>query len=193
MPGEGPRYPAWDPSKVVELFLAPHPAMPPVAVQFVNVQVRPLINGLQLLYVVEGDPALLQLPPPQEPGRAEDLWQTTCFELFLGDRDGTYREFNFSPSGQWAAYGFQGYRDGRKPLALADAPSVRIFEPEPFLQMLLATVVVDLEPTVTFGPTAVIEERDGTKSYWALAHPSDEPDFHHPDCFALELPAPDEV
>ena len=83
MPGEGPRYPAWDPSKVVELFLAPHPAMPPVAVQFVNVQVRPLINGLQLLYVVEGDPALLQLPPPQEPGRAEDLWQTTCFELFL--------------------------------------------------------------------------------------------------------------
>ena len=26
-------------------------------------------------------------------------------------------------------------------------------------------------------------------SYWALAHPPGKPDFHHPDCFALELPA----
>ena len=37
--------------------------------------------------------------------------------------------------------------------------------------------------------TAVIEERDGTKSYWALNHPPDgPPDFHHPACFTLELP-----
>ena len=40
------------------------------------------------------------------------------------------------------------------------------------------------------GLCAVIEEKDGTKSYWALAHPpGDKPDFHDPACFALELPA----
>ena len=39
------------------------------------------------------------------------------------------------------------------------------------------------------GFSAVIEERDGTMSYWALAHPPGKPDFHHRDCFALELPA----
>ena len=39
--------------------------------------------------------------------------------------------------------------------------------------------------------SAVIEEVDGTKSYWALRHPPGAPDFHHPDCFALELPAPE--
>jgi len=39
------------------------------------------------------------------------------------------------------------------------------------------------------GLSAVIEEIDGTKSYWALAHPPGKPDFHHPDCFALTLPA----
>ncbi|QLQ12045.1 MAG: hypothetical protein HZY74_00360 [Brevundimonas sp.] len=38
------------------------------------------------------------------------------------------------------------------------------------------------------GLTAVIEDTDGTISYWALAHPSDKPDFHHPDSFVLELP-----
>jgi hypothetical protein len=36
----------------------------------------------------------------------------------------------------------------------------------------------------------VLEEQDGTKSYWAIAHPDpDKPDFHHPDCFAAQLGA----
>jgi len=37
----------------------------------------------------------------------------------------------------------------------------------------------------------VIEERNGALSgafsYWALRHPLQRPDFHHPDGFALEL------
>ena len=40
------------------------------------------------------------------------------------------------------------------------------------------------------GLSAVIEEEGGRKSYWALAHPPGPPDFHHPDCFTLELAAP---
>ena len=38
------------------------------------------------------------------------------------------------------------------------------------------------------GLSAVIEDTSGGKSYWALAHPPGKPDFHHADCFALELP-----
>ena len=45
--------------------------------------------------------------------------------------------------------------------------------------------------TVKIALSAVIEETDGTKSYWALRHPPGAPDFHHPDCFALTLEAPD--
>ena len=37
---------------------------------------------------------------------------------------------------------------------------------------------------------AVLEEQGGTKSYWAMAHPDAEPDFHAPACFAAELAAP---
>ena len=33
----------------------------------------------------------------------------------------------------------------------------------------------------------VIEEEDGTISYWALRHAAGKPDFHHPDGFAMEL------
>ena len=35
--------------------------------------------------------------------------------------------------------------------------------------------------------SAVIEETDGTRSFWSLAHPPGKPDFHHRDSFALEL------
>lgn len=57
---------------------------------------------------------------------------------------------------------------------------------------LIATIDLDVpglsgEPTLCLSVTAVIEETDGTKSYWALAHGSDKPDFHHPDSFVLEL------
>jgi hypothetical protein len=35
--------------------------------------------------------------------------------------------------------------------------------------------------------TMVVEEHDGRQSFWALAHPGPEPDFHHPDSFTLRL------
>lgn len=55
-----------------------------------------------------------------------------------------------------------------------------------------AAIQLNLPPHAIgkFGLSAVVEETDGTKSYWALRHPPGVPDFHHPDCFALELPAP---
>ena len=34
---------------------------------------------------------------------------------------------------------------------------------------------------------AVIEEDQGLVSYWALAHPPGDPNFHHADCFAARL------
>ena len=37
------------------------------------------------------------------------------------------------------------------------------------------------------GLAAVIEEISGNQSYWALAHPPGKADFHHSDCFMLEV------
>jgi hypothetical protein len=37
------------------------------------------------------------------------------------------------------------------------------------------------------GMSAVIEDKAGRMSYWALAHPPGKPDFHHRDCFAYEF------
>jgi hypothetical protein len=169
--------------------LVPHLETMPRAVDFVTAQLHRERGGLQILYVVECDPARLLLPPPQQPYRADGLWRTTCFELFVRDPEGAYREFNFSPSGQWAAYAFQAYRDGGEPLALNEPPTIQL-SPEPFGILLSVSVAVELQPNAHLGLSAVIEEKDGTKSYWALAHPQGKPDFHHPDCFAAELSPP---
>ena len=52
-----------------------------------------------------------------------------------------------------------------------------------------ATIAVDAETQWELGLSAVLEEKDGTKSYWALAHSSEEkPDFHEAACFIAHLP-----
>jgi hypothetical protein len=128
------------------------------------------------------------IPEAREPARAEDLWQTTCFEAFLRIPGTTgYREWNFAPSGEWAAYDFTSHRDGRSDADIA-APYIRV-EDNLTWWGLGATIAVDAEAIWALGLSAILEETDGTKSYWALAHPpGDKPDFHAPDCFAASLP-----
>ena len=54
-------------------------------------------------------------------------------------------------------------------------------------------VTLDLAGLLPPGPcrlalSAVIEERTGAKSYWALAHPDGRPDFHADAGFVAMLP-----
>ncbi|NML04719.1 DOMON-like domain-containing protein [Sphingomonas sp. G-3-2-10] len=164
--------------------LIPHPANPPAAIQGIEVTADVRHGVSTLSWRVIGGPPLMAVR--SEPERTDGLWQTTCFELFVRPDDGeAYYEFNFSPSTRWAAYRLDGYRTG-----MADLPL-----PVPMIEPLAdgVRVTVDLSGlpggTWGFGLTAVIEEADGTKSYWAIAHPPGKPDFHDPACFALELPA----
>jgi hypothetical protein len=123
-----------------------------------------------------------------QPQRADGLWHTTCFELFIREAgQGAYREWNFAPSGDWAAYDFTGYREGMSEAEVGSPPYIRL-EDNFTWWTLGATISVDADVQWEFSLSAVIEEVDGTKSYWALAHPADKPDFHHPDCFIGRLP-----
>ena len=101
-----------------------------------------------------------------------------------------YREFNFSPSGQWAAYVFTDYRAGMLPLELHRAPALRWQRTAARLE-LIATLPADAlmtdQTALRIALSAVIEEQSGTITYWALKHPAGQPDFHHPGSFALEF------
>ena len=135
-------------------------------------------------------PEQLVVPSFAGKGRQDDLWKTTCFELFIMPRDGTpaYSEFNMSPSERWAAYDFDDYREG-----MTNRDFAR--EPECTMRMGMATAIFDAAlPRVqmphlpwSIGLAAVLEEKGGVKSYWALTHSKDEPDFHDPACFIAGL------
>ena len=152
-------------------------------------------DQLLLRFRVDGHEALL-IPPFAGLGRDDELWRTTCFELYIQGADTTgYAEFNFSPSQRWAAYSFTDYRAGMRALPMGHEPVCEIAEGERFFVMDVHLSAATLPPQPwTVGLSAIIEEEGGAKSYWALAHATGKPDFHHPNCFALTVePTPPNV
>lgn len=152
-------------------------------------------DELRLDFRMEGDIDQLWLPEPAAPRRVEGLWQHTCFEAFVGPEALLgYHEFNFAPSGEWAAFAFHSYRSGVPLKNEAVAPVIKVQRGDGWLE-LTAQVQLDAlsrvyaRAALRVALSAVIEDRRGNLSYWALAHPSESPDFHHPDAFVLRLPA----
>jgi hypothetical protein len=154
-------------------------------------------GGLAFSYQISGDMARLRIPSPQAPRRSDGLWQQTCCEAFVAlAGDAAYREFNFSPSGQWAAYAFSSYRCLQQTSDAATAPQISASLTEGHLQ-LSALLAADLLPpgaataALQIGVSVVIESSDtvaGERSYWALRHADGAADFHRRDTFVLELP-----
>lgn len=171
-----------------------HPDSRCPAVSQVEVRVtRPRAGTLMLRYIVSGDIGVLVLPPLGESARTAVLWQHTCFEAFIRPGlDEAYYEFNFASSTQWAAYRFDRHREGMRIAGEIDAPRIEL-ERTPDRFRLQATLQwnesSDLGRGATWrlGLSVILEQTDGHKSYWALAHPPGKPDFHHADCFALKL------
>jgi hypothetical protein len=134
---------------------------------------------------------------PEPPERTDGLWQHTCFEAFLRPEGGeAYYEFNLVPSLHWAAYRFSGYRSGMEAVREVGPPRGDAASPDDRTHFAFSAtlemeglVALPLDRPWRLGLSAIIEEKSGRKSYWALAHPPGAPDFHHPDCFQLELPA----
>ncbi len=177
----------------MQLNLVPHPATPPSEPfkVWVNLEHSAAFSATattNIWFGIGAAPGRFVIPEAVEPRRAEDLWQTTCFEAFLRVPGAeSYREWNFAPSGEWAAYDFTAYRDGRTDPEVA-APYLRM-EDNFTWWAFGATISVEAKGVWELGLSAVLEEKDGSKSYWALAHPEgDKPDFHAPACFAAHLP-----
>jgi hypothetical protein len=174
-----------------------HPRTPCESVEAIDVMVETATNDtLALRFVLQGDLASLRIPVKQRGERAcrrvDALWRHTCFEAFLMTGDGPgYREYNFSPSGEWAAYAFRDYRQAvDTELAVVSdesAPVIRVHTSAQRLTLEVSLKPLPLYGSLRLGLSAVVEAVDGGLSYWALRHPPGKPDFHHVDAFALQL------
>lgn len=173
--------------------LVPHPVCKPGAVRTVVVDVGTLPQGvLALRFVLEGDLRALRVAEPGKSERVDELWRHTCFEAFVAGADGAYSEFNLAPSGAWAAYAFDGYRSGMRPLDLAPRIETEVrpdrLELRAQLDLSRLTYSTAAGPS-RLGASAVFEDCTGGLSYWALRHAAEKPDFHHADGFVVALGA----
>ena len=172
--------------------LVVHDRTPTNAVRSIAGYVRRGSDGtLAVRYVIAADLSRLRIPRPRPKAVAERLWQHTCCELFV-QRSGTaaYHEFNFAPSGEWAAYAFEAYRNAQHLMDTSIEPRIEVRTTAETFELDASIRLDGLSPAhvrdaLALSVTAVIEESDGRISYWSVAHPLGKPDFHHHDAFAV--------
>lgn len=176
--------------------LIPHPDFPGPATCRIDVEYDwSSAVGLTLRYRLADGLDQLRIPKVHPcPERRDELWRHTCLELFMARKgEEAYREFNFSPSGDWACYSFDGYRAGMRAPAM-DRTCVPKVEQRSGALVLSVTLPPELicphaadRTPFCLAFTAVLETRDGRHHYWALRHAPGKPDFHHRDGFILTL------
>lgn len=126
------------------------------------------------------------------PGRRRDgLWETTCFECFLQAANCQgYHEVNVAPSGDWNVYAFDSYREGMREerrigfLDISTRHSADRYSVE--FTLSLGEFGLSNRP-LRLGLSAVITHTDEGRSYWALCHSGNRPDFHNASCFTVEI------
>lgn len=187
------------------LTLHPHPAQKPIIPMTLQASVAwqsdDLLAEASVVFsfrcscsVDERGAVGILLPEPTVAAECGNLWQHTCCEAFVAVPDtDDYLEFNFSPSGCWAVYRFNDYRVRDDTFRCAVAPKIE-FTPHEQAFELTATVPSALfksqwpgQTHWLIGLTAVIETTAGEKSYWALRHEGEKPDFHLRSQFLFPL------
>jgi len=171
-----------------------HPETPTDAVRSVMARAaRPAPDVLALEFAVECDVTRVLVPGPRAPQVVHGLWQHTCCEAFVrAEGADAYHELNLAPSGEWAAYAFDRYRDGLAFVDEALAPVISVRRHTDRWELDAQVSLAHLSPAsapqrLQVALAVVVEERDGRLSYWALFHPPGRADFHHADAFVVRL------
>ncbi|MEM7725286.1 MAG: DOMON-like domain-containing protein [Cyanobacteria bacterium P01_A01_bin.45] len=149
-------------------------------------------NLLDIYYVLQGDLTKIEIPEVADiPARENELWETTCFEFFIGIKNSLrYWEFNLSPTGNWNIYKFNGYRQGMR-----EEPKISLlpFHVEHQLDNFSLKLQLDLDKLVpirqklNIAISAVVKDKNRNISYWALKHCGDVADFHLRNSFNIEI------
>ena len=148
-------------------------------------------QALVLSFLLQGNLDDFVLPPAAKQTRCDNLWQSTCFEMFWAEEGKkNYWELNLAPTGGWNVYAFTDYRTGMRQEERVGEPLIEIKHTEERFSLTAELRIGNLHPNnapLRVGVSGVLKHRDSRLSYWALAHPEDKPDFHAPQTFLLRV------
>jgi hypothetical protein len=177
---------------IVNFALQPFPATSNLPQIEINGRVNRKGDLLSIEYQLFGDLNAISIDSPTStPRRQFHLWEATCFEFFIGiPGDANYWEFNLSPSGNWAVFALDDYRQGlRDELAFTSLP----FKVDRYPNYITLSLEFDLselilaEQDLEMSVTTVIKSSQDELSYWAIAHSSKEADFHLRNSFSIKM------
>ncbi|NOZ54921.1 MAG: hypothetical protein GXP08_17595 [Gammaproteobacteria bacterium] len=135
-------------------------------------------------FKLKGNNSLVKHPPiASTPQRKDNLWQTTCFEVFTATTASSeYWEYNISPCHNWNVYSFNDYRS-KQALAPPFTGMVKIktLYSNSHLDGITASLPLP-QPLVgreiILGINSVLQDINNNLHYYALIHPNLKPDFH---------------
>ena len=114
--------------------------------------------------------------------RENELWKSTCMELFLKDaKESNYKELNVSLDGKWNAYEFSCYRTEMKKSRSVIVSEVKSLDTNIF--WVRFEFRDKLASQLLINPASVIKNIDEGVTYFAPAH-QEGPDFHSFDSSA---------
>ncbi len=105
-------------------------------------------------------------------GFVEGLWRRDVAEFFLIAANGSYQEFNLSPTGAWWSARFRGYRD-QSGACLCDSVVTTAARSRSGWKASLSVLVSEVLEWERFQVTAIIGGR-----FFSTGDCSGEPDFH---------------
>lgn len=153
-------------------------------------------GAVNIVYRLSGATDRVKYDPIHpSPSRKNELWRTTCFEVFIkAPGCPEYWEYNLGPRGDWNVYRFTGYRSALQQEPLVPNISIETEITQTCLASLQATLALPpllVGQKLAIGISSVIEDTAGGLHYFALRHSGLKPDFHDPAGFVLSLdPAP---
>ncbi|GAA4038021.1 DOMON domain-containing protein [Parerythrobacter jejuensis] len=163
-----------------------HPSCEPGPITSVSASIQATPHGCRAKFRFSGDVGRIKVPMPAQSERMDNLWKTTCFEIFWQPQGGTYyREFNLSPSSRWACYDFDDFRLNSRD-APVDAIAIACSQHDAKLE-LEASIASALPLPAQVALNAIVEDMEGNIQFWALAFADGKPEFHSTTCRALTL------
>ena len=158
-----------------------HPDCPAGPIERVAAEVSATVNGCEARFRIYGDIGQLLIPEHKHAERMDNLWKTTCFEIFWQPDGGSYyREFNLSPSSRWACYDFDDFREGMRN-APVEAISVSCSHDEARLE-LHANIASALPVPANVALNGIVEDKAGNIQFWALKFAEGKAEFHSEVC-----------
>ena len=177
---------------IINFALQPFPATSNLPQIEINGRVNRKDQMLSIEYQLFGDLNAISINPPANPSsRQSHLWEATCFEFFIGiPGDANYWEFNLSPSGNWAVFALDDYRQGLRDELSFSSLSFKVDRYPNYITLSLEFDLSELilaEQDLEMSVTTVIKSSQDQLSYWAITHSGKEADFHLRDSFMINL------